>query len=372
MTTHHAGGWVPETMRFDTQDAGSGLKLGFAHLARPRQMNALTVEMCEAMLVQFGEWASDEAIACVVLDADGDKAFCSGGDVVTAVRAIRDGGARRYVYGDRLFAAEYRLVQAMFEFPKPFVSWARGVTMGAGLGLAAAASHRIASPGVRMAMPESRIGLFPDVGAAWFLGRAPGNAGPLIALTGAVLNVADALFAGLTDWIVADDRREQVFAAFASAALTGDPRTDCARVANVIAAAAGRAATGAPADGELAQRHAAIHRIGRARSVEDLRTTLAREAEGDAWLTAALASFDAGSPTSLHVGFEHFRRMHGKSLRETLAADLVVARAFVRGHDFPEGVRAALIDKDRRPAWNPACFDGVSSAVVQAHFSAGA
>src|SRR4030095_16725520 len=99
-------------------------------------MNALTAEMCEAMLAQLVEWASDESVACIVLDGDGERAFCSGGDVVNAVRAIRGGGPTRHVYGDRLFTAEYRLVQTIFEYPKPFVSWSHGVTMGAGLGLA--------------------------------------------------------------------------------------------------------------------------------------------------------------------------------------------------------------------------------------------
>lgn len=351
---------------FETRPAMGGRSVGFMHLKRPRQLNALTVEMCESMLTRLGEWASDESIACVVLDGEGDKGFCAGGDVATAVRAIRAGGPQRYVYGDRLFSAEYRLVLAIFDFPKPLVSWMHGATMGAGLGLAVAAPHRIVSPGVRIAMPESRIGLFPDVGATWFLGRAPGNSGPLIALAGVVLNAADALFVGLADRACAQSRREEIYAALTAIDYDANPTINRLRVARVIDASQDGSGAG---ESELAPRIDALRRVGHASRVDDMRDAVATESVRDPWFANALSSLDAGSPTSLHVGFEHFRRMRGKSLREALAADLVLARAFMRGHDFQEGVRAALIDKDRRPAWSPPRLADVERQSVERHFT---
>ena len=226
--------------------------------------------------------------------------------------AIRHGGPQRYVYGDRLFSAEYRLVQSIFEFPKPFVSWIHGVTMGAGLGLAVAASHRIASPEVRIAMPESRIGLFPGVAATWFLGRAPANSGPFIALTGTVLNAADAMFTGLADWTLPQSRRDAVYAALAAIDYDADPTVNRARVARTIDAAQEWATLAAIGDGELVPRLAALRRIGHAWTVEGFRAAVANESTRDNWFASALANLDDVSPTSIHVGFEHFRRMRAK------------------------------------------------------------
>ena len=355
-------------VRFETREAPRGRAVGMMHLARPHRMNALTLAMCEAMLARLSEWASDESIACVGIDGDGDRAFCAGGDVVAMVGAIRAGGPRRYALADRQFDAEYRLVQAIAEFPKPVVAWVHGITMGAGVGLAVAASHRVVTPSVRMAMPESRIGLFPDVGATHFLGRVVANAGPLIATAGIELGANDALLCGLADDLLPDEAKSAMHDAI-DAALTGSA------VGGLDGAIAARLSAvtpdvrGVAPPGEIAGRIDALQRVGRARDVAALRAAIVREAGTDAWFASALASFDAGSPTSIHVGFEHFRRSRGRSLRETLAVDRTLARAFVRGHDFPEGVRAALIDKDRRPNWQPQRLDEVTQSEVAAHFA---
>ena len=330
-------------------------------------MNALSLEMCEALLRQFSAWASDEAIACVVLDGDGERAFCAGGDVVTAVRAMRAGGSGRFVYADMLFAAEYRLVQAIFEYEKPFVSWMHGVTMGAGLGLGVAASHRIAASSLQWAMPESRIGLFPDVGATWFLARAPDNAGPFIALTGRILGAVDAIDTGIADWMVGADRTQAIYAALADTEIDSEPRVAHAQIAALMAGHHDPS-TGSSA-GELRPRRSTLRMIGEARDVHAFDVALTRAAASDPWFADALANVEAASPTSICVGFEHFRRGRHRSFAETLAVDLVLARAFVRGHDFAEGVRAALIDRDRRPRWSPANLRDVSMASVDAYFA---
>jgi enoyl-CoA hydratase/carnithine racemase len=354
-------------VRFEEVEARGGRRIGFAHLARARQMNALSLEMCEAILRQLSVWASDESITCVVLDGDGERGFCAGGDVVTAVRGMRAGGPQRFVYADMLFAAEYRLVHAVFDFPKPFLSWMHGVTMGAGLGLGVAASHRIAVPSLQWAMPESRIGLFPDVGATWFLGRAPDNAGPFVALTGRILGAADAMHLGIADWSVAADHQQALHAALADAEIATEPRVAHAQIATLIGEHHDRSA--GEGGGELRPRHAVLRAIGQTRDVHAFREKLTEAAASDPWFADALANLEAASPTSICVGFEHFGRGRGRSFAETLAVDLVLAKAFVRGHDFSEGVRAALIDRDRRPQWSPASLDEVSTAMVERYFT---
>ncbi|MEO5701678.1 MAG: enoyl-CoA hydratase/isomerase family protein [Casimicrobiaceae bacterium] len=356
-----------EPVAIDERAAMNGRRIGFARLTRPRQMNALNVEMCDRLLVQLPAWASDESIACVVLDAEGDRAFCSGGDVVTMMRAVLAGGPRRHAWADRQFASEYRLVEMMFEYPKPLLTWAHGITMGAGLGMSVAGSHRVVSPGARLAMPETRIGLFPDVAATWFLDRMPAGVGPFVALTGAVMGEHDALEARLADWSIDLAQRDEVYASLATLDWCGDAHDDAARLAAALATYATPVEQLVP--GNLPERRAALARIGQARTVTQFLALVAHEARTDPWIDAQAASLAAGSPTSVHVGFEHFRRMRGRSLRETLAADLALARMFTRGHDFPEGVRAALIDKDRQPKWAFRSVDAVPQAAVDAYFN---
>src|SRR5512138_1864200 len=147
-------------VRFETRAAGAGRSVGIAWLARPRRLNALDLDMCELMLAQFGAWALDDAIVAVIVAGDGPKGFCAGGDVSRIAREIRQGGPGAFDYGDRFFSIEYQLDYLMHTYPKPMVTWAHGVTMGGGLGLSVAGSHRFVAAGSRIAMPEIHIGLF--------------------------------------------------------------------------------------------------------------------------------------------------------------------------------------------------------------------
>ena len=201
------GGAAPP-VRFETRAAGgtataSGRrKIGIAWLNRPHLLNALDLDMCELLVAQLGAWAVDDSVVAVVLAGDGCKGFCAGGDVSRVVREINGGGAHRFAYGDRFFSVEYQLNYLMHTFAKPLVTWAHGATMGGGLGLSVAGSHRIVATGSKLAMPEIHIGLFPDVGGGWFLNRVPGEAGLLIALTGVVMNERDAVYARLADYVL--------------------------------------------------------------------------------------------------------------------------------------------------------------------------
>lgn len=353
-------------VRFWTRDCGA-VKIGFAALARPRQLNALTLSMCEAMLARFRCWASDESIAAVVLTADGDKGFSAGGDVATVVRSVRAGGPQRFVPGDSFFEVEYSLDRLIHHYPKPFVSHVSGVCMGGGVGLAVGGRHRIVTDGCRIAMPEIHIGLFPDVGGGWFLNRVPGGIGRLMALTGLIVNEADALFAGLADYFIPREAVDALWDDLCALPLAGRAREDDAAIGRLMLAAHRRFRAGLPTS-HLLQYHDALRFIAAQPDLPGLLASLSAAADEDPWFEAPARNLRHGSPTTAVITDEYLRRCRLASLDAVLALDLVLARQFQRHHDFIEGVRALLIDKDRKPAWEAADFDAVDPAVVARHF----
>ncbi len=353
---------------FEERSTPSGHRIGIASLNRPRQLNALTLEMCQLMLDRFRAWVSDEGIVAVLLDGAGDKGFCAGGDVAGVVREVRAGGAQRFVYGDAFFDVEYNLDRLIHEYPKPFIAYSHGICMGGGVGLTAGASHRIVSDASRIAMPEIHIGLFPDVGGGYFLNRVPGGAGWLMALTGLTINEADAIFAGLSDYFVPKDARDGLYERILSLPWTGNPTRDRELLTSQLWSEHGRFKAELPVS-NLQQYFEAIRFIATQPSVIAVRDALLAAAEDDPWFATAAASLANGSPTAAHVTWEYLRRCRRLSLPEVLALDLVLARQCQRHNDFPEGVRALLIDKDRKPAWAPAHFEQVDQALIDAHFT---
>lgn len=352
---------------FEERPTVGGRRLGVVTLNRPRQLNAITLEMCERMLATLRTWASDEGIALVMLQGAGDRGFSAGGDVAEVVRQVRAGGERRFVYGDAFFAVEYQLDLLLHTYPKPLLSWSHGVCMGGGMGLVAGASHRVISEGSRVAMPEIHIGLFPDVGGGYFLNRVPGGIGRVMALTGLTLNEADTLFAGLADYFIAQEFRDAVVEELLAHAWTGDRRADAAALSHLLMAHHRRCKAGLPLN-HLAQYFDALRFIAMQPTLTGVRDALAAAAADDPWFTAPARSLAEGSAVAAWVTDEYLRRARHCSLAEVLALDLVLARQFQRRHDFPEGVRALLIDKDRKPRWAHADLAAVPLDEVEAHF----
>ncbi|HWS76372.1 MAG TPA: enoyl-CoA hydratase/isomerase family protein [Quisquiliibacterium sp.] len=353
---------------FEERDAGGGRRVGFATLNRARQLNALNLEMCQLMLERFRTWASDESIAAVVLDGAGDKGFSAGGDVAEVIRQVRAGGPQRFVYGDAFFEVEYQLDLLIHAYPKPFVSYSHGVCMGGGVGLTVGASHRVVADGSRIAMPEIHIGLFPDVGGGWFLNRVGGGAGTVMALTGLTINEADALFAGLSDYFVPVEARADLYGKLLALPWTGEAGADRAALSRLLLSEHRRFKAGLPVS-RLQMYFDAIRFIAMQPDVTAVRDALLAAAAEDEWFKAPAQSLANGSPTAAHVTWEYLRRARRMSLAEVLAMDLTLARQCQRHADFPEGVRALLIDKDRSPKWSPASFGEVSRALVAEHFS---
>jgi enoyl-CoA hydratase/carnithine racemase len=245
--------------------------------------------------------------------------------------------------------------------------------MGGGIGLMAGASHRVVTERTRMAMPEIAIGLFPDVGGSWFLNRAPGRSGLFLALTGAPLNAADALFAGLADFYLPGDSREALLDAIAQADWQQDASQDRRRLSQLImaqaAAAAPQTPSGVPAESNLRRHFDEIQALVGHDSLDDIAARLDAEGTGDSWLAAAAANFRKGSPTSAVLAYSLLQRARHLSLREVFQLEFHVAIGCCAHHDFAEGIRALLVDKDRKPRWQPPRLHEVGAALVADHFN---
>lgn len=345
---------------FETLPMGSR-HIGVATLNRPASLNALNLPMVRALQSQLDAWRQDDAIAMVILRGAGDKAFCAGGDVRAVVESI-DG--TDISHGEAFFSEEYQLDYTIHTYPKPVLGWGHGVLMGGGMGLFQGASHRVVTEDVMIAMPEVTIGLFPDVGASWFLQRMPGQLGLFSALTGARLDTADALRTGLADYHVPGERYTAVLETLADT----DPDSDALATHDALSRVLQQFQTPV-GPSALEDRIAAINAMMNVRAPSALCANLIAAAEHDAWFAPCAERVQQGSPTTVGLIAEQFHRSRHMSLKEVLAQDLVLAVQCCRFTDFREGVRALLIDKDKSPRWTPASVDALPREHVLAHFA---
>jgi enoyl-CoA hydratase len=334
--------------------------LGLATLNRPKALNALTLPMIRALDPQLAAWASDPEVAAVVIRGAGERAFCAGGDVKAC---WDDGRAMKRGEGDgrltqEFFREEYRLNRRIHVFPKPYVALLDGITMGGGVGLSIHGSHRVATERTLFAMPETGIGLFPDVGGSWFLPRCPGQVGTYLALTGARLHAADALHAGIATHHVPSGDLDALVESLASADLSAGREA-------VDAILARHASDAGPAS--LAEHRAAIDRCFYFDAIEEIFAAL--ENEGTDWAKATLKVLSQMSPTSLKVALRQIRRGAALDFDDAMKMEYRLSQACMRGHDFYEGIRAVLVDKDRSPKWSPATVGEVSEDLVESHFA---
>jgi len=321
-------------------------RAGRITLNRPKALNALTYAMVGRIWEALRAWRHDPAVGLVLLDGAGERGLCAGGDV----RSFYESRSRGSGYARAYWRDEYRLNALIGRYPKPYVALQDGIVMGGGVGLSAHARHRIVTERSRLAMPETGIGLIPDVGGTWLLAHAPGEAGVYLGLTGGSMGPADAIHAGFADSFV------PVAALPALVERLCDPAGG--DVASVVAGAA--RAAGASA---LAQRAADIDRLFSGASVESIIAALAADA-GD-WAAEAAAALAQKSPKSLKLTLAAVRKARTlPSLEAALKVEYrLVVRLFEDG-EFPEGVRALLVDKDRHPRWSPPGLAGVGVDLV--------
>lgn len=314
--------------------------LGLLTLRRPAALNALTTGMVQAVDRVLAAWAADAAVQMVAIRGEGGRAFCAGGDIRAWVREGPEAGLE-------FLAAEYRLNHRIAVFAKPVVALMHGVTMGGGAGLSVHARHRLADPGLLFAMPETNIGFVPDIGSTYFLPRCPDQIGMYLALTAARIGCGDVIAAGLADACVAMADFEALLDGLAA----GED------IERVIAAFAMP-----PPAAALAPNRARMAAIFSAPSVEAVLERLARD--GSDFAQEAAAAIHANAPVSLRLAFQMMRRGGAMSLRQCLQQEYDAATHLLRRPDIAEGVRAAVIEKDRAPKWQPAALAAVTDAVM--------
>jgi enoyl-CoA hydratase len=320
-------------------------------LNRPKALNALTLDMAVTMTALLCAWEADPAVGAVLLDGAGERGLCAGGDI----RALYDAAKSGDTLPEQFWATEYYLDVLIARYPKPFVALMDGLVMGGGVGLSSHAAHRIVTERSAVAMPEVGIGFFPDVGASYWLARTPGFAGTYMALTGERMNAADAIFLKLADVHIASARIAELPQALAACRSAEDVR---ARLA---------ALSSAPAAGKVEAARSWIDACFSADDVEGIVAHLAA-ARNEAAQTA-LGTIQKMSPTSLKVTLRNIRDAASfKRLEESFQQDYRIALACIAGHDFIEGIRAQIVDKDRNPRWRPDNLEGVSAEIVDRHF----
>jgi enoyl-CoA hydratase len=339
--------------------------VGTVTLNRPRALNAFTLGMYRRFDPVLRGWEDDPAVHAVVIRGAGERAFCAGGDV----RAIAEAG--RGIAGDpRLtsifFAEEYRLIRRIHRLAKPYLAIINGITMGGGAGVSVNGACRIATERTLLAMPETGIGLFPDVGATRFLNLAPGHIGRYLALTGARLGPADAFYCGFATHFVPAEKVAALVEALGQ--IVWRRGEEWAQIEDALAAVAGD-----PDEPPLAARRAAIDRCFAPETVEAVLDTLAGEAtSGGAdseWAEDTRAGLLGKSPTSLKITLRQLVVGESYDIESALALEYRLTQHVMAAHDFYEGVRAALIDKDQNPRWQPATLAEVTDAMVDGYFA---
>jgi len=324
--------------------------VGRIRLNRPRAIHALTTQMCEAMSRALLQWVHDPAVEIVLIDHSEGRGFCAGGDVVMLARS----GNEDAEDAKRFFFAEYRLNHLLFTYPKPTIAIMDGITMGGGVGISQPCDFRIATENTRLAMPETGIGLFPDVGGGWYLSRLPGRVGQFMVLTGARLDGSECHYLNLATHYVEQAGLEELVERIMKAPSRAK-------------GALGAASSSVP-DAKIEANLPQITRLFASDELEEILDAL--DADESDWAQTERATVRSKSPLSCKVSL----RVLAEGARRTrfadeMKAEYALAGRVVRTHDFREGVRALLIDKDNSPQWDPATPEDVSGEMLDILFA---
>ena len=324
--------------------------VGHISLNRPRALHALTQAMCEAICAALLEWRDDQDIEALILDHAEGRGFCAGGDVTMVRRsALDDSGA----VGRAFFHAEYRMNHLLFTYPKPVIAVMDGVTMGGGVGLALPCRYRLATENTLFAMPEGAIGLFPDVGAGWYLPRLPGRIGQFLALTGARLDGPECLWAGLATHYLPSEHLPAL-------------KERLLEAPSDIDEAIRELASSGPPPARLMGNAERIARLFASDTLDGVIAALS--ADPSEWAAKELKAVTAKCPTTAKVALRQFAGTRDDFAAEMALEYRLACRMMMRP-DFAEGVRAVLVDKDNAPNWQPARPQDVTEVMLDAIFA---
>ncbi len=321
-------------------------KAGRITLARPKALNALTYDMVLAMEAALTEWRADDAVSLVIVDAEGERAFCAGGDIQ---RLYDTGIAGDFEFGRKFWADEYRLNAMIANYPKPYVAMIDGIVMGGGFGVSVHGSHRIVGERALFAMPECAVGLVPDVGGNFWLARASGHVGEFLAMTGARLGPADMIWAGFADALVPSEAFPDLISTLQR---TGDARG----IEDFDSEPEQGTLSGA---GDMIDRHFA--------GPDAVSIVTSLEADSSEWAAKQAKAIRRGCPLSVACALELVRRSRSlQSVEQVLAAEYRFTYRSMSDGEFLEGIRAQIIDKDRDPRWKTPDLESLTSETISA------
>lgn len=347
--------------------AQNGKKIGVATLNSEKSLNALSLPMVESLLPQLTAWQHDSSISMVMLQGAGDKAFCAGGDIRDLYKAMLDQPGTYAPYVEDFFAKEYTLDYLIHTFGKPVLVWGNGIVMGGGLGLMAAASHKVVTITSRIAMPEMAIGLYPDVGASWFLNRMPPGCGLFLGLTGASINAADAKFIGLADNFVLHERKADLVEKLLAINWGDTVVLNHQKLGDVLRNEEEQFRAQMPLS-QIRPHQQDIEKLAQLGSLPDVITAINAMSGDDKWLEKAKASLAYGSPITAHIVYALLQLGQSKILADSFKLELGLSVQCGKLGEFTEGVRALLMDKDLKPNWQYKTVADVPQAVIDELF----
>ena len=324
---------------------------GFISLNRPSALHALTLPMVHAMTAALLEWRDDPAVKCVVIDHTDGRGFCAGGDIAFLRNsAINDGGES----GRKFFHDEYQLNHLLFTYPKPIVAFMDGICMGGGVGISQPARFRVATENTKFAMPETGIGLFPDVGGGWYLSRLEGRVGQFLALTGSRIAGAGCLSLGLATHYLTSNVLAEAKSRIAT--------EDVDRIDGILGTL-----SVTPPDSKIVETIVQINRHFASDRLEDILSSL--EGDESDWAMKELATLRTKSPQTCKVALRQLAESSKLTdFADNMAMEYRIASRVIVRPDFAEGVRAVIVDKDNAPKWDPAAAEGVTDGLVDAIF----
>lgn len=338
-----------------------GQRVGVAQLNSEKTLNSLNLTMVQALYQQLQLWVKDEGIVAVFVHGAGEKAFCAGGDVKRICIAVREHGIEDNTALD-FFSAEYRLDYLIHQYPKPLIVWATGIVMGGGIGLLRGASHRIVTETSRLAMPEISIGLYPDVGASWFLSRL-GQIGLFLGMTGAQINAADALQIEFATHALASGTKQLVLQSLTQLDWAEDRQAHYQQISLLLQ----RFQLSDLAQGYISQAIVDIEQRTQTQDFAQLYHQLTM-ASDNPWLNKAANTLRSGSPSSAALIYRQWQQGQALSLADCFRQELILSVQCARHPDFIEGVRALLVDKDFKPQWQPATIEAIDNAWLDGHY----
>ncbi|XP_002736257.1 3-hydroxyisobutyryl-CoA hydrolase, mitochondrial-like [Saccoglossus kowalevskii] len=324
---------------------------------RPKALNTLNLSMVRKIYPKLKEWESDGSTSLVIIKATGDKAFCAGGDI----KAITDAARAGEPHGHNFFKEEYILNHAIGTLRIPYVALINGITMGGGVGLSVHGHFRVATQRTLFAMPETAVGLFPDVGGSYFLSRLGGNLGIYLALTGVRLKGRDVQRAGVATHFVETEQLGDL-----EKSLINLENANENKVLDVLDSYHNKCTLDADKEFSLKPHLEKIDRLFGGNTLEEIFENL--EKDGSEWALKQLEILKRMSPTSMKVTLRQLREGAKMSFNDCFTMEFRICSGCLAGHDFYEGVRAVLVDKDNSPKWNPATINEVTSEIVDAHF----